>query len=344
MAEKTSHKRLVSDQEKSGAMTAKTAHQIDAEAAGWAARLDRGPLSAEDEAALQAWLDGDARSLGAFGRVRALALSSERARALGPDFDPASFESVVPTHSKYVPRRRVMQVGGAIAAAALISTGGAWQFLRHPGRFVTGKGETKVVALKDGSVVTLNTASEIQVNYSDTVRAVELVRGEALFDVAKNKAQPFVVAAGDTSVRVVGTSFSVRRIDTAPIQVLVREGTVEVFKPAQSTKPVRISANSMAVAQADNAIAAMPVPAAQVHRQMAWQNGQIAFEGETLAQAAEEFSRYSDTRIVIEDSGLAKEEIAGLFKATDPVGFAQTIAISLNAHAKIEEGEVRITR
>jgi transmembrane sensor len=325
-------------------MTAKTAHQIDAEAADWAARLDRGSLSAEDEAALQGWLDGDARALGAFGRMRALALSSERARALGPDFDPASFEPAA--DSKYVPRRRIMQVGGAIAAAALIGTGGVWQFLRHRGRFMTGKGETKVVALQDGSVVTLNTASEIQVSYSDTVRAVELVRGEALFDVAKNKARPFVVAAGDTSVRVVGTSFSVRRIDTAPIQVLVREGTVEVFKPAQGIKPVRISANSMAVAQADStqAIAAMPIPVAQLHRQMAWQNGQIAFEGETLARAAEEFSRYSDTRIVIEDSGLAKEEIAGLFKATDPVGFAQTIAISLNAHAKIGEGEVRITR
>jgi len=239
-----------------------------------------------------------------------------------------------------------MQVGAGLAAAALIGAGGAWQFLGHRGRFITGKGETKVVALQDGSVVTLNTASEIQVSYSDTVRAVELVRGEALFDVAKNKARPFVVAAGDTSVRVVGTSFSVRRIDTAPVQVLVREGTVEVFKPAQDTKPIRISANSMAVAPADSmqAIAAMPIPAAQLHRQMAWQNGQIAFEGETLARAAEEFSRYSDTRIVIEDSGLAKEEIAGLFKATDPVGFAQTIAISLNAHAKIEEGEVRITR
>jgi transmembrane sensor len=344
MAEMTPLRRLALDQEKSDwprAMTAKTAHQIDAEAADWAARLDRGPLSAEDEAALQGWLDGDTRTLGAFGRMRALALSSERARALGPDFDPASFEPAA-----YVPRRRIMQVGGAIAAAALISAGGAWQVLRHRGRFITGKGETKVVALQDGSVVTLNTASEIQVSYSDTLRAVELVRGEALFDVAKNKARPFVVAAGDTSVRVVGTSFSVRRIDTAPVQVLVREGTVEVFKPAQDTKPVRISANSMAVAQADNmqAIATMPLPAAQLHRQMAWQNGQIAFEGETLARAAEEFSRYSDTRIVIEDSGLAKEEIAGLFKATDPVGFAQTIAISLNAHAKIEEGEVRITR
>src|SRR5690348_7780014 len=118
-------------------MTVKTVHQIDAEAADWAARLDRGPLSAEDQAALQAWLDGDARALGAFGRMRALALSSERARALGPDFDPASFESAAVSNSKSIPRRRIMQVGGAIAATALIGAGGAWQFLRHRGRFVT---------------------------------------------------------------------------------------------------------------------------------------------------------------------------------------------------------------
>jgi len=101
----------------------------------------------------------------------------------------------------------------------------------------------------------------------------------------------------------------------------------------------------LAVAPPDDAdIAARPVPAAQLYRAMAWQKGQIAFEGETLAQAAEEFSRYSDTRIVVDDPVLAHEEIAGLFRANDPVGFAQTIAISLNAHAQVGEGEVRLTR
>src|ERR1700744_2441366 len=129
MAEMTALRRLALDQEKQDwprVMAVKTAHQIDAEAADWAARLDRGLLSAEDQAALQGWLDGDARALGAFGRMRALALASERARALGPDFDPASFEPAT-----YVPRRRILQVGGAIAAVALIGAGGAWQFLRH---------------------------------------------------------------------------------------------------------------------------------------------------------------------------------------------------------------------
>jgi transmembrane sensor len=321
-------------------MTKKTARQIDAEAASWAARIDRGHLVPGGEQAFQAWMQADMRCAGAYARMRALALTSERARALGPEFDPAAFS---PT--PFLARRMVLKVGGAVTASALVALAGAWEVLRHRGRFSTGKGETKVVALKDGSVVTLNTASEIRVNYSEMVRGVELISGEALFDVAKNRARPFVVAAGDTSVRVVGTSFTVRRLDATPVQVLVREGIVEVFKPAADAMPVRITANGMAVAPADgDAIAASAIPAAQVHRQLAWQNGQLAFEGETLAQAVEEFSRYSDTRIVIDDPVLAKEEIAGLFKATDPVGFAQKIAVSLNAHATIGEGEVRLTR
>ena len=319
----------------------KPAQQIDAEAAEWAARMDRGPLDAELEHQFHAWMNADARCMGAYGRMRAIALTTERARALGPDFDPAAFASVAG-----FPRRRMLQMGGAIAATALVGLAGPWQMLRLRGRFATGKGETKVVALKDGSVVTLNTASEIRVSYSDTLRGVELVQGEALFDVARNKTRPFVVIAGDTNVRAVGTSFTVRRLEASPVQVLVREGTVEVSKPETDAAPVRLSANSMAEAPLARGaeIAARAVLPAQLHRQLAWQTGQIAFEGETLAQAAAEFARYSDTRIVIDDPVLAREEIAGLFKATDPVGFAQTIALSLNAHARIGEGEVRLAR
>ncbi|HEY0265374.1 MAG TPA: FecR domain-containing protein [Rhizomicrobium sp.] len=325
-------------------MSGKTAHEIDAEAAGWAARIDRGAFSPGEERAFQAWLAGDVRTLGAYGRMRALALSTERARALGPAFDPADFVSVRP--SAVPSRRTLLQAGGGIAAAMLVGLAATWEMRRRGTSFSTGKGETKVVALKDRSVVTLNTDSEIVVRFSGAQRGIELVRGEALFDVAKNPARPFVVAAGDTSVRVIGTSFSVSRFDAAPVKVLVREGIVEVFKPAAvGVEPLRISANTLALSSPDQGdIAARPVPTAQLRRAMAWREGEIAFEGETLAQAAAEFARYSDTKIVIDDPVLAKEEIAGLFKATDPVGFAHTVAISLNAHANIAEGEVRLTR
>ena len=321
-------------------MSGKTAREIDAEAADWAARVDRGVLSGDEDRAFQAWLESDARALGAYGRMRAVALETLRARALGNDFNPADFTQVRS-------RRMVLKAGTAIAATLLVGSVGGWQVLHNRGRYSTRKGETRVVALKDGSVVTLNTNTEIQVAFTDGVRAVELVKGEALFDVAKNKARPFVVAAGDTSVRVVGTSFTVTRLEEAPVQVLVREGIVEVFKPLMvDIQPVRLTAGTRAVAAlAQEQVAAVsPVPAAQLHREMAWQDGHIAFEGQTLAQAASEFSRYSDIRIVIDDPGLAHEEIAGLFRANDPVGFAHTVAVSLNVHVNVGEGEVRLSR
>lgn len=320
-------------------MTRKTAQQIDAEAADWAARIDRGPLEPEQDARFQAWMRADVRCAGAYGRVRAIALTSERARALGTNFDPSDF---APPPA----RRTLLWGGGALAASALLALAGAWQVLHERGRYSTGKGESKVVTLHDGSVVTLNTESEIRVAYSDTQRGVELIAGEALFDVAKNRALPFVVTAGETTVRVVGTSFTVRRLEDTPVEVLVREGIVEVFKPQTGIAPVRITANTMAVAPLGGAagITARALPVAQVDRQMAWKNGQIAFEGETLAQAVQEFARYSDTRIVIDDPALGREEIAGLFRATDPVGFARTVAISLNARVEVGKGEVRLAR
>ena len=280
------------------------------------------------------------RRLGAYGRMRALALATERARALGPTFNPDAFVSgSAPT------RRRLIAAGGAIAATALVGVAG-WNRLRGGARYQTGKGQMQVVALSDGSVLTLNTDSEISVDFSRAERSVQMIKGEVLFNVAKDPGHPFVVAASDTQVKVLGTSFTVRKLGTAPIQVLVCEGVVEVSKPTEvKASTIRISANTRALAAPDRPqIAARSVAPAELHRELAWQEGQIAFEVPTLAQAASEFARYSDVKVVIDSPALANEEIAGLFKADDPIGFAQTIAISLNARAEISEGEVRLTR
>src|SRR4051812_40029869 len=134
MAETSLPIRLVPDQIKPGSvvsMSRKTAHQIDAEAADWAARFDRGPLTAGLEQEFRGWLDADMRCLGAYARIRAVALTTERARALGPDFDPDAFVAT----ASFLPRRRVLQMGGAIAACALVGVGTAWQLARNRGRF-----------------------------------------------------------------------------------------------------------------------------------------------------------------------------------------------------------------
>jgi transmembrane sensor len=317
----------------------KTAQKIDEEAAHWVARVDRGPLSGREEAALEAWLAHDIRAAGAYHRMEALALHSLRAAALGKDFDPATFRP------RLLTRRWAMAGSGSIAAGLLVA-GATWSNTRSLS-YRTGKGEVRVLPLEDGSVITLNTESELRVRFSQAQREVELAYGEALFEVAKNKTRPFIVRAGDTRVKVVGTSFTVRNLEENPVQVLVRSGIVEVSKAAshKTVVPVQVTANTKVVSPVgEDTVQAKPIAVVQLRREMAWQAGLVAFEGKSLAEAAAEFARYSNTRIVIDDPGLGQEEIAGLFRANDPVGFARKISMSLNAHTRMGDGEVHIAR
>ncbi|MGZ6011434.1 MAG: FecR family protein [Caulobacteraceae bacterium] len=322
-----------------------TAREIDQAAADWAARVDRG-LSPEEQSGLDAWLDGDARRLGAFGRMRAISLRTERAAALGPGYAPADFAVRRPG-----PSRRSVVMAGGLAAAGVAGLGVAGWLWESQGRFQTRKGEVRQLALEDGSVVTLNTASTVAVSLTRRRREVRLLTGEALVDVAHDPVRPFVVLAGFTEARAVGTSFLVRRSDGDGVQVLVREGVVEVRRTnAPGASNLRLGANMRAVSLGEASKGAPPaltmaaLPESELHRALAWREGRIAFEGETLAAAAAEFDRYSDTRIVVDDRRLAAQEIAGLYQSNDPVGFAQAVAASLGARAEVSEGEVRIFR
>ena len=335
-----------------------TAKEIDAAAAEWAARLDRGVLSPEEDARLEAWLAGDSRRAGAFGKARAVSLYSERARALGPQFDPQAFlaKDTFPAKSSlsktkaFSPARRRMLWGTAAAAGIGGAVLAGYSLTAAGEDYTTRRGEMRVVPLADGSVVNLNTESRIRVLYTAARRTIHLERGEALFDVAKDAARPFVVHAGDTQVTAVGTSFSVLRLADAPVQVLVSEGVVEV-DGARSRAAVRLSANMRAVAPligtaADGVpvIRTAAVAPVEIERAVAWREGRIAFEGQTLAEAVRDFQRYSDTRIVIDDPSIAGEEVTGLFQATDPVGFAQAVATSFGWHAEVGENQVRLSR
>ncbi len=339
----------------------KASRSVDDAAAQWAARVDRGDLSAEDEHALEAWLARDPRHLGAFAKARAVAVHLERARALGAQFEPERFVA----NSAPPLRRRVVLLGGIAVAASIVGVAVGLKSRRAaPGssspqtnraaadeppsdarRFSTRLGETQVIPLEDGSIVTLNTASAITVSYTPTRRSVALVAGEALFDVSPDRVRPFIVSARDTEIRAVGTSFTVQSLPERPVSVLVQEGVVEVRHPQiRGSALVRVAANSRIIAAGDAPMIPKPVPPQEVDRELVWRVGRLAFEGETLAEAAEKFARYSETRILIGDASLAGERITGLFVSNDPVGFAKAAAISLNARAEVGDGVVRLTR
>lgn len=318
-----------------------SSQEIDERAAHWAARVDRGQLTQDEEAALEAWLAVDTRNVGAYAKARAVALHTERARALGPAFGRALMMQADPPK---LSRRRLLWLASAAALAGAAVMVGIT--LRSGSEELTTRlGETRVIPLEDGSVVTLNTSSRIIVSYSREARRIDLVEGEALFDVTKDRTRSFIVAVDGTEVRAVGTSFTVQRLQDKPMQVLVREGVVEVKRVDVPVAPiVRVAANTRAIAPVDAAIATHAVSSQAVKRELAWRVGRIAFEGETLAQAAEAFARYSDIRIVIDDAGVANETITGLFVSNDPVGFSKAVALSLNLRADVAAGEVRLSR
>jgi len=307
-----------------------TAQDIYDQAVLWAAKADAGPLAPDERSALDTWLDADVRHFGAFAQASAL---------LQP------LRNAAETPVRPILSRRRLVIGGSIAATVALAAVPLANSLMRGQRYATSVGEMRVVSLGDGSVISLNTNSEVRVDYTKSLRAIDLVVGEALFDVAKNRVRPFVVRASNTQVRAVGTSFSVRMLPAEPVQVLVREGVVEVTRPDVPVAPaVRVAANTKAFAPKDTPIVAKPVTLAEVARTLAWREGRIAFHGETLGEAATEFARYSDTRIRIDDPAIAQERVTGLFVSADPVGFAKAVATSFDLHAEIGDREVRLTR
>jgi transmembrane sensor len=316
--------------------------EIDDIAVEWAAKTALRDLSRDEQAELDAWLAVDVRHLGAFTKARAVMARLDRVLH-------ASTEEVEATETPLrfqFGRRRVLFAGGAgvsMAAACLLGVL-YWKPSKErstvaPANFSTAIGQTREVLVSDGSVITLNTNSRVSVELTPETRKVRLLQGEALFDVAKDKNRPFVVYAGDMQVRAVGTSFAVTMLPTAPIHVVVREGVVEVKKP--KTAAVWLSANTRASAVRDAPIVAETLTDTKVARQLSWQYGRIAIDHGTLQDAANEFARYSDVRIVV-DPTVADRTVTGMFAANDPAGFAKAAATVLKLRVDVHDKEVRI--
>jgi transmembrane sensor len=322
-----------------------SAREIDDAAAAWVARSDAGSLSEQDRVALEAWLALDPRHAGAYARARAVFAWSGRTGASPIQQRPApdaQHESRPKQHLR--PHRR--WPGAAVAALVLLATAiGSFAYLRllPQDRFVTAQGEVRRLSLDDGSTLTLNTASRVHVYWSDAERRVRLLEGEALFDVASDPKRPFIVESAATAVRAVGTSFTVRRFEADRIEIVVREGVVAVDSLDLPGLPsVKLVANTRALDQPGLAPRVEPFDQDQLTKHLSWRDGMIAFDGDTLAEAAREFARYSATPLRVDDAEVAQLRVVGLFASNDPAGFARAAALSLGLETEIDEDGIRL--
>jgi len=331
---------------------------IAEEAGKWLIRLDGDrPLSAEEQTTLRKWLqrsplhreelDSLARL---WGRMNIL---TELAVPLGKS----------PLSSRLGTRRENRQgllagmgrlgIAMAVVVIGLVTVFSLWMqpdpVGSSNGLYVTAIGQQQQVTLADGSVVLLNTNSQIRVEYGEHYRDIYLLQGEVNFNVAKNPEQPFRVYAGSGRVQAVGTVFSVYLKNNA-VDITVSEGKVALatlsrpgiassgrsVPSAEAQRPgvdSAVYAENLGLLSAGQSIsirgvvedapsdmgsldAIQTIDSAEMNKRLSWQQGLLIFNGDPLEQVVEEISRYTTVSIEITDPAVRAIKIGGQF----PVG------------------------
>ncbi len=318
------------------------ASDITAEACAWIAQLETGELSAADQDAFREWIGRSPRHA---AEIRYQARMSAELNVLSGMSQ--SINEAAETYRGIVSRSRSRTIfpGKALLASLVCAILVVALVMQSEDQrpevmlYATAVGEHRDITLSDGSVVSLNTDSQIEVTFDKYNRKVRLLSGEAFFDVMPNANRPFWVHAHDQYVRVVGTAFLVSLIDKE-FELMVTEGRVELAKEA--TLPVDTAALSndrLADSQGTDQLSTTPLAltAGQgvkvvesrfvdpVHlfserdqkRELSWQEGLHDFSNTPLEEVVNELSRYSDLTIEITDPDLREIKFGGVFRIGD---------------------------
>jgi transmembrane sensor len=320
------------------------------QAAGvWCMRLSEGPLEPGQQAEFEAWLSADPRHRPALDEAVATWREVDGAES-GPEFLPLRLEAL--NALRRAGRRPGLRRWAAAAAAVLVvimaGAGGLWLAAR-PRTYETGIGERRVVVLADGSKISLDAATRVDVSYRHDGRALQLEQGRAKFDVAKDPLRPFSVAAGDETVVATGTEFSVELV-RRQVRVVLYEGHVAVLGPSSvkgAPQPVRLAARAAPADQlllpgrelVMNASAQVAtVAAADPIRTLAWEGGQLVFVDEPLATAVERVNRYSDAKLAVGDAAAGQVLVTGVFTAGDTRAFVEGVTAVFPVRTRERDG------
>jgi ferric-dicitrate binding protein FerR (iron transport regulator) len=188
--------------------------------------------------------------------------------------------------------------------------------------YTTANGQRANITLSDGSTVVLNVASRLEVpaDFGASHRTVRL-NGEALFTVARRTKSPFTVVTGQTTTRVLGTSFVVRRYTTdTATTVAVRDGKVAV----QSTV---VTAQHQATVNQRGGIHLSPASPAQ----FTFAKGVLTLNGVMLKDAIAELDRWYDADIRVEDPTLLRYSIHGTCTTGSLTDLSSILELTLDA-------------
>lgn len=292
----------------------------DEEAAYWCSVLAAGAPSEDDMRNFSAWMQASDGNAQAFSRMSTLWAALPESREPDTAFEPGMVTKTRPGN------RRIFQavLAGMVCLVVLAAGGGL--LASRPARYVGDRHAVRVVALKDGSTLTLDASAVVEVKYTDAERQLRLTGGRALFAVAKDAKRPFVVLIDDRAVKAVGTEFSIDRgADRTTVDLV--EGRLQAFDKTNSRSAFDDLRSSQAIP--DSTFAAGQritwmrgsgkgvVTEASMKAARAWSAGQLVFEDTALRDAVAVMNRYSDQQIRLGPDVDAAQPISGIFKAGD---------------------------
>ena len=322
---------------------------VQEQSAQWVVRMEQQALSDEETRELKSWLKASSvhaqifrETVEVYGRADILMVLSELL-PLEQVKEPQPRQSLYRQYSLAV----AACVMVLVTTLSVLLWPGVWNPIdngqRELASYSTAIGDSKIVVLSDGSTVTLNTDTLLDIQFDEQRRRLVLDRGEAYFEVAKNPGRPFIVYAGTGQITAVGTAFSVYKRQNV-VEVTVIEGKVTVQSdrvilgaipapsldnalPASRSPITAVLLQSGQVATYDNKIIAQveTVEPKVMVRNLIWQQGMLAFEAEPLENVIAEFGRYNQLEIIIADEQLKAVKVDGYFKSNDITGMLNSL-------------------
>ena len=301
--------------------------QINKQAAEWFTLMQSADVSAAERLALRDWLSADADHQEAYNQIEAVweslgdlsgtADAEALRRSVEPFTDQLSeklkallLAPVAMVKSLITAPKYAMGFAIVVAVGVFLVPGTNEPITAH---YSTQIGEIKTITLADSSEITLGAMSKISTRISDTGRSVNLISGEAFFNVAKDRQKPFAVSVNNVSIEVVGTQFNVQRIRD-DVSVAVLEGIVNVFgssageRLTPSLPDVVLTAGQKVIKASDQAFESVTsVLSADLG---AWRVGRLIYTDTSVIDVLTDAGRYFDGKIVLQSDDLADVKVS----------------------------------
>lgn len=279
------------------------------QALAWLARRHAGGWNAADEEALADWLAADPANSLAWLQANGLWNRLADLRELAATELLAARQP--PNRNRYH-----WMAGLAVAASTALSIALLPALLpgslSRPQIEQTTRGELRTLTLADGSSVTLDATSHLEINYGLGCRCLRLHSGAAIFSVAHGDPRPFTVDAAPGKIRDIGTEFIVRRHGPETL-VAVLGGEIDVM-PGSGNEHALLQTGERL--RYDGSGKLLPTPDDSASDLAAWREGRLIFHDTPLPTVLAEFARYHDVAIDI-DSRLKNYNLSGSFASTD---------------------------